>query len=83
MGSPEVVCLSSDEEPVFARNQLRIKERQIKEEQYETRAHFGRLIDEVAEKTRKFLQTTAEPEDSKIPLAHPLDKSLFFFIAII
>ena len=82
MGSPEIIYCFSDDEPIFVQNQRRIQEHGVKEEQSDTRAHFRKLIDKLAEKKkRKYLHIVAELESSSLPIACPLYKSLTVSIA--
>ena len=81
MKSPEVICLSSDDEPIFDRNQRLIQEHRIREEQQDTRDHFSRVLEEVKEGKRKYLRVAAFPETSDIPRAIPLDPCLSVSVA--
>ena len=82
MKSPEVIyCSSSDEEPVFLRNQRLIREHRIREDQQDIRDHFSRVTDEVIEGKRKYLRVAAFPVASVIPRVVPLDSSLLVSVA--
>lgn len=80
MTSLEIIS-SSDEEPIFIRNQRLIQEHRVREEQQDTRDHFSRVLEEVKEGKRKFLRVAAFPESSSVPRAVPLDPSLSVSIA--
>ena len=47
MTSPEVVYLSSDDEPIFERNQRLLKEHHEREEHRHIQDHLSRLLEEV------------------------------------
>ena len=81
MKSPDVICLSSDDENVFDRNQRLIEEHRVREDQQNTRDHFSCILEEVKEGKRKFLRIAALPESSDIPRAIPLDTSLSVTVA--
>ena len=76
MKSPDVICLSSNDENVFERNQRLIQEYRVREDQRNTRDHFCRILEEVKKGKHKFLRIAALPESSDIPRAIPLDSSL-------
>lgn len=76
MTPPEVIYFSSsDEEPIFLRNQRLIKEHRIREDQQDIQDHFSRVTDEVIEGKCKFLRVAAFPETSVVPRVVPLDSS--------
>lgn len=81
MTSPEVVCLSSNDEPIFERNQRLIKEHRECEDRQNIQDHLSRVQDELKEGKRKFLRIVAHPEPSNIPRADPLDRSLAVIVA--
>ena len=81
MTSPEVVYLSSDDEPIFERNQRLIEEHREREDRQSIQDHLSRVIEEVKECKRKFLSIAAHPEPSSIPRAVPLDRSLAVTVA--
>ena len=81
MKSPKVIYLSSDDEPIFYRNQRLIQEHRIREEQRDTIDHFARIIEEVKEGKRKFVRVAALPEASSVPGAIPIDPSFSVFVA--
>ena len=81
MDSSEVICLSSDEETPFERNQRLLKEHHEQEDRRQVQDHLSRVLEEVKEGKRKFLRTAAFPEPSNIPLAIPVDKTLAVSVA--
>ena len=81
MTSPEVVCLSSDDEPIFERNQRLIEEHREREDRQNIQDHLSRVLDEVKEGKRKGLCIYAHPEPSSIPRVVPLDRSLAVTVA--
>ena len=81
MESPGAICLSSDDEPVFDRNQRLIQEHRIREEQQDIKDHFSRVLNEVKEGKHKYLRVAALPESSSIPKAISLDPSLSVSVA--
>ena len=81
MTSPEVVYLSSDDEPIFERNQRLLKEHHEREDRQNIQDHLSRVLEEVKEGKRKFLRIAAFPEPSNLPRANPLDDSLTVTVA--
>lgn len=61
MDSSEVICLSFDEETPFERNQRLLKEHHEQEDHRQVQDHLSRVLEEVKERKRKFLRTTAFP----------------------
>ena len=61
MDPSEVVYLSSDDEPIFERNQRLIKEHHEQEHRRQVWGLLTRVLNEVKECKRKFLQTAAFP----------------------
>ena len=71
MDSLEVVCLSSDDETPFDRNQRLIQEHHAEEDRRRVQDHLSRVLEEVKEGKRKTLRIAALPEPSNIPIATP------------
>lgn len=82
MDPSEIICLSSNDEHHFDQNQRRLKDFYKQEDRNNFQNHLKRILDEVNEGKRKFLQTVALPDISNIPITLPLDKSLTVTIAI-
>ena len=66
MTSPEVVYLSSDDEPIFERNQRLIEEHREREGWQNIQDHLSKVLDEVKEGKRKLLRIAAHPKLSNI-----------------
>ena len=81
MTSPEVVYLSSDDEPIVERSQRSLKEHHKPEDRQNIQDHLSRVLEEVKEVKHKFLQIAAFLEPSNIPRAVPLDDSLIVIVA--
>ena len=81
MDSYDVVCLSSDDESPFDRNQRLLKEYHEKEDRRRVQSHLTRVLDEVKEGKRHTLRIAARPEPSRIPIAIPLALPLEVTIA--
>lgn len=77
----EVYYISSDDEPVFERNQRLIREHREQEDRQQIKDHLSRVLEEVKEGNRKFLCTAAFPEPSSIPRAIPINPSLSVTVA--
>lgn len=61
MDSSEVICLSSDNESPFERNQRLLKEHHEEEDRRRVQIHLSRVLDDVKEGKRKFLRIAALP----------------------
>ena len=81
MKSPDVICLSSDDETIFERNQRLIEEHRVREDHRITQDHFSHVLEEIEEGKRKFLHIATHPEPSDIPREIPLDPSLSVTVA--
>ena len=81
MDPSELYYISSDDEPVFERNQRLIKEYHEQEDNRQVQAHLTHVLDEVKEGKRKTLRIAAFPEPSDIPIAIPLDRTLAVSVA--
>ena len=81
MDPSELYYISSDDEPIFERNQRLIKEYHEQEDRRQVQDHLTRVLDEVKEGKRKTLRTAAFPEPSDIPIAIPLDRTLAVSVA--
>ena len=62
-----VIYLSSDNKPVFDRNQRLLREQNEQEERHHNQQHLSRVLEEVKEGKRKFLRIAAFTEPSDIP----------------
>ena len=71
MSSLEGFCLSSDDEPIFERNQRLIEEHREREDRQNIQDHLSIVLDEVNEGKCKFLRIAAYPEPFNIPRAVP------------
>lgn len=81
MNPSDVFYLSSDDEPVFDRNERLLREHHEREDRYQIQSHLSRVLEEVKEGKRKFLRTSAFPETSSIPIVIPLYKTLTIIVA--
>lgn len=77
----DIIYLCYDDKPVFDRNQRLLREHHEQEERHHIQQHLSRVLEEIKEGKRKFLQTTDFPEPSDIPKAIPLERSLAVTIA--
>ena len=81
MASYDAVCISSDDESPFYRNQRLLKEYHEEEDRRRVQSHLSRVLSEVIEGKRHTLRIAARPEPSKIPIAIPLALPLEVTIA--
>ena len=57
MDPSDIYNLSSDDEPVFDRNQRLLRAHHEREDRIHIQRHLSRVLDEVKEGKRKFLRT--------------------------
>ena len=81
MDSYDVVCLSSDDESPFDRNQRLLKEYHEEEDRRRVQRHLTRVLEEVKEGKRHTLRIVDRHEPSRIPIAIPLALPLEVTIA--
>ena len=81
MDQSEVYYISSDDEPVFERNQRLIREHHEQEDCRQVQDHLTCVLDKVKEGKRKFLRTAAFLESSSIIRAIPINPSLTVTVA--
>ena len=81
MASYDAVCISSDDESPFYRNQRLLKEYHEEEDRRRVQSYLSRVLNEVIEGKRHTLRIAARPEPSKIPIAIPLTLPLEVTVA--
>ena len=81
MASYDAVCISSDDESPFDRNQRLLKEYHEEEDRRRIQSHLSRVLSKVIEGKRHTFRIAARPELSKIPIAIPLASPLEVTVA--